>query len=521
MPDSTNHTWIDVTFIESLHSNKNINAQLKLASADVIGMYSMPVIYQQTETVTEKIDVRVSYYQELNTISGIKNIATGYRSFEPPKMDGVLISLAEYNTGDTPVSGTLNKPVIYTTGYNQISGTLDKRIIFTAGREMLEFITVRSNYQYAPPKYITKDYWVNYVDFSGNRDDDDTPIPFYYSDYNFITEYGKEFSDFHRAWFDTIVDISFAGWVGFPVYCDVYSTIMGYDPGYIIEVSSISGSIDTCYIDVISADLDMNKIDFDTYCAEVKNDYLNVETETISGRIGYIETDIYSTVKQEKYLTMDIDLLSLKISNFSLGIGEYTTASGFISIDVTDDECPVSTSGTYFVVDDLRVPVTFSGIEDGYRMFYNPNDDFISLEGSTVFTVHAENECNKILEQDFYLTFGYIVEYTNRQELLDSIDYGFQKKIVVRVTAENYASCPQVSSLAWDFESKPQTNVDLGASIVGRFHAWENSDMPAKIYPHSTAYFYGKEFKVVVKAKDFAGNQMEPLVLNYRIEDKP
>jgi hypothetical protein len=45
--------------------------------------------------------------------------------------------------------------------------------------------------------------------------------------------------------------------------------------------------------------------------------------------------------------------------------------------------------------------------------------------------------------------------------------------------------------------------------------------MQAIIYPHSTAYFYGKEFKVVVKAKDFAGNQMEPLILNYRIEDKP
>lgn len=521
MPDSTNNTWIDTTFIEPASEVKDTGVQLKLASADVIGMYSMPIIYRQVETTTEKINTIATYYQQLNTISGISNIATGYRAFEPPKMDGVLVSLVDFSTDYTINSGTLNKPVIYTTGYNQISGTLDKRIIFTAGREMLEFVTIRSTSQYVPPKYITKDYWVNYVDFSGNLDDDDTPIPFYYSDYSFVTEYGKEFSDFHRAWLNTIVDISFAGWVGFPVYCDVYSTIMGYNSGYRAEVTTISGNVDPCYMDIISADMATYSISFDTYCTIVNNDYLNIETETISGRIGYIETDIYSTIKQEKYLTMDIDLLSLKISNFSLGIGEYTTASGFISVDITDDECPVSISGTYFMVDDLRVPVTFYGIEDGYRMFYGPNDDYISLEGSTVFTVHAENECNKILEQDFYLTFGYIVEYTNRQELSDSTDYGFQNKIVVRVTAENYASCPQVSSLAWDFESKPQANVDLGASIVGRFHAWEYSDMPAKIYPHSTAYFYGKEFKVVVKAKDFAGNQMEPLVLNYRIEDKP
>jgi hypothetical protein len=45
--------------------------------------------------------------------------------------------------------------------------------------------------------------------------------------------------------------------------------------------------------------------------------------------------------------------------------------------------------------------------------------------------------------------------------------------------------------------------------------------LPAKIYPHSTAYFYGKEFRVVVKAKDFAGNEMVPLVSSYKIEDKP
>ncbi len=521
MPDSTNNTWIDTTFTESLGNDRDTIAQLKLASADNIGSYSMPVIFKQVETVVTEINTNLSYFQNFNTISGISNIATGYRAFEPPKMDGVLTSLVEFSTDYTITSGTLNNPIIYTTGYNQISGTLDKRIAFIGGREMLEFKTVRSASQYAAPKNITKDWWANYVDFSGNLTTSGTPIPFYYSDYSFISEYGEDFEDFYYGWRDNIVDISFAGWVGFPIYTDVYSTILGFKLGYRAEVTSISGSIDICYIDIISADLDTNELNFEAYCSLVNNDYLNAETETTDGRIGYIEMDIYSTVEKEKSLTMSVDLLSLKISNFSLGIGEYTTASGFISVDITDDECPISISGTYFLVDDNRVPVTFYSIMDGYRMLYNPDDNFASIEGATVFTVHAENECNKILEQDFYLTFGYIVEYTNRQELLDNIDYGFQHKIIVRVTAENYASCPQVSSLAWDFESRPQANVDLGASIVGRFHAWEYNDMPAKIYPHSTAYFYGKEFKVVVKAKDFAGNQMEPLVLNYRIEDKP
>jgi hypothetical protein len=481
----------------------------------------MPVVYRQEESITSTLNAEFSYFQEFNTISGIKNTAVGYNASQLPKINGIIISLAEFNNDYTVAIGLLDRPIIYTTGYNIISGTLDKRISFIGGREILEFKTVSANAQYVIPKNITKDWWVNYTDFSGNLTTSGTPIPFYYSDYSFIAEYGEELESHYYGWRDNVVDISFAGWVDFSIHGDVYSTILGFNPGYKFEATTISGNVNIHYMDLFSTLLTMSGIRCDLYCALTEYGHVDTEIETIPGRIGYIETDIYSTIKKEATLTMDISLLSLKISNFSLGIGEYTTASGFISVDITDDECPVSTSGTYFMVDDLRVPVTFSGIEDGYRMFYDPNDDYISLEGSTVFTVHAENECNKILEQDFYLTFGYIVEFTNRQELLDSIDYGFQNKIVVRVTAENYASCPQVSSLSWDFESKPQANVDLGASIVGRFHAWEYNDMSAKIYPHSTAYFYGKEFRVVVKAKDFAGNQMEPLILNYRIEDKP
>ena len=521
MPDSTNNTWIDTTFIESTGKDKDIGSQLKLASADVIGMYSVPTVYRQVETTIEDINVLNSFFQELNTMSGVANVATAYRAFEPPKIEGLLISLAEFGSNYTITSGTLNKPVIYTTGYNSISGTLDKYITFVGGREMLEFIAVSSSSQYVSPKLISKDWWVNYTDFSGNLTSSGTPIPFNYENYSYITEYYNGADNVTSGSLNKVVDISFAGWVDFSVYGDVYSSLLRFIPGYKIEATTISGNVNVHYMDLFSTLLTTSGIECNVYCVLTDYSYIPIETEIIPGRIGYIETDIYSTIKQEKYLTMDIDLLSLKISNFSLGIGEYTTASGFISVDITDDECPVSTSGTYFMVDGIQASSTFSGINDGYRMFYNPEDDFSSLEGPTVFTVHAENECGKILEQDFYLTFGYIVEYINRPELSSNMDYGFGHKIAVRVVAENYASCPQTSSLAWEFESKPQFNNDLRASIVGRFHAWDYNDMLATIYPQSTAYFYGKEFRVVVKAKDFAGNQMEPLILAYRIEDKP
>jgi hypothetical protein len=500
--------------------DKDINMQLYFASADNIGSYAMPVIYTSIQPLIEESNVLVELYQEVNTISGIQNIAFTYRYFEPPKMNDVMTSLVEFSANNT-ISGALNRSIIYSTGYNAISGTLDRRVAFTGGRIWDEFVTIASAFSHSTSKSGIINILSNYTDFSGNIGPGGILIPFHIADYDFITEYGEEFDNFNQGWSDGIVDVSFAGWVGFPVYIDVYSTLLGFEQGYYTDITVISGEINVNYLDIFSTLPSTSGIYCDVYCALISYSSILTEVELIPGGIYYTEVDVYSTVETKNTITMSVDLYSLKITNFSLDIGEYTTSSGIISVDILDDECPISVSGTYFMVDGVQVSSTLSGIDSGYRMFYDPEDDFTSLEGPTTFTVHAENECGKILEQDFYLTFGYIVEYINRPELSGNMDYGFGHKIAVRVVAENYASCPQVSSLAWEFESKSQFNNDLGASIIGRFHAWDYNDMLATIYPQSTAYFYGKEFRVVVKAKDFAGNQMEPLILAYRIEDKP
>jgi len=525
VPDSTSHVWIDTTFIgtaleEPIQTDKDINTQLHFASADNIGSYAMPVIYTSVQPLIEESNVLVELYQEVNTISGIQNIAFAYRYFEPPKMNDVMTSLVEFSANNT-ISGASNRSIIYSTGYNAISGTLDRRVTFIGGRRWDEFVTVATAFSRSTSKSGIINILSNYTDFSGNIGPGGIPVPFHIVEYDFMTEYGEEFDNFHQGWYNRIVDVSFAGWVGFPVYIDLYSASLRLEQGYYTDITVISGGVNVNYLDMFSTLLSTSGIYCDIYCALTDYSYIPIEVGLTPGRIGYTEVDVYSTVETKNTITMSVDLYSLKITNFSLDIGEYTTSSGIISVDILDDECPISVSGTYFMVDGIQVSSTFSGINDGYRMFYDSGDDFSSLEGPTVLTVHAENECGKILEQDFYLTFGYIVEYINRPELSGNMDYGFGHKIAVRVVAENYASCPQTSSLAWEFESKPQFNNDLRASIVGRFHAWDHNDMSATIYPQSTAYFYGKEFRVVVKAKDFAGNQMEPLILAYRIEDKP
>lgn len=518
MPDDSNKVWVDATFIPSKTALKDVPVNVQLADDENIGSYSMPVIYTQEEADLAAIDTWVQYFHEITSISGVANVPGEYRAEKVLQTDGVYISLVEFLAGQKDLLGDEDTTVLYTTGYNSVSGTLNERIVFTAGRKLPAVDNVPTYYRTNASISGTMEWWVNYTNFSGNLTTSGTPIPFHYGERSYQAEYGAEYTS-TSGYLDKIVEINFAGWVDFLLYADVYSADLGFKKGYDGEVTVISGSVDPIYLDLVSSLLTTSGVGTDIYCALMDYTYIPAEAETIKGRISYLECNVYSTIKEETAVRMDVDLLSLKISNFSLDEGEFTTASGFISVDVTDDECPVSTSGTYFMMDGNQIPVTFSGIDDGYRMYYDPLDDFSSIEGPTTFTVHAENECDKILERDYYLTFGYIVEYKNYPG--QGLDYGYDNKVAVRVTAENYASCPQVSSLAWDFDSIELKDKDLGASIIGRFHAWENEDLQAQIYPHSTAYFYGKEFRVVVKAKDFAGNKMEPFVLSYKIENKP
>ena len=85
----------------------------------------------------------------------------------------------------------------------------------------------------------------------------------------------------------------------------------------------------------------------------------------------------------------------------------------------------------------------------------------------------------------------------------------------------DFATCPSLDALAWEFETRPRYKRDLSASIICKRYGAETTNLSAEIYPHSTAYYYNKEFTVTINAKDFSGNAMEPYVLTYKIEDKP
>lgn len=208
--------------------------------------------------------------------------------------------------------------------------------------------------------------------------------------------------------------------------------------------------------------------------------------------------------------------ISLDISNFSLGPYEYTSTSGSICVDITDDIYNVVTSGTYFVIDGATVSgITFDPITDGYRMCYDPVDEFESFVGPTEIIIHTENDNSDALEMSFYITSGYTVGFKHRTN-----PYDYDKQVVVRAAAENLASCPRLGTDAYWFTTVPKISKDLGATINAV--PWSTNNLGAEITPTTdTIYFYGKTFKVEIRAKDLAGNVMEPYIFEFKIEDKP
>ena len=254
---------------------------------------------------------------------------------------------------------------------------------------------------------------------------------------------------------------------------------------------------------------------------------------TTSGTLTGYEQDVYVSLEslisgsnQNTYLT-DMRLHALEVDNFFLEVDEYTTSAGIMSVDIYDKRrIPVSTTNSYFVVSGTQVPVTFSGIEvhttdlgqpivaSGYRMFFDSPTDFFADEPVEI-VAHGANIIGDVIEQTYYLLYGYNLIYDTPPEVV----WGWGDQIIVWATAKNKASCPTQSTDAWWFEIRPPEHADLGATIVPTGYA----NLPATIYPQlqPNTFFYGANVKVIVRAKDEAGNEMEPFVLNFTIEDNP
>jgi len=204
--------------------------------------------------------------------------------------------------------------------------------------------------------------------------------------------------------------------------------------------------------------------------------------------------------------------MPILIDNFSIDENEWVLVSelGSFRVDATETASGVqiSTSGTYFLHDGQQVPTTFSGITNGYRMFYTPVS--VVSSGTIVITAHVLNTIAQVEEQDFYLLYGYNLLFD------EMVDWGPNRQVDILVQATNEVTCPNTNGEGFYFTTADLPSVNLGASI----RAVEPVDLGATIYPQSTFFFYGRTYTVTVSGvRDFSGNKMDPYMLVFTIED--
>jgi hypothetical protein len=316
---------------------------------------------------------------------------------------------------------------------------------------------------------------------------------------------------------DAFTDIFFAGYVLYDWPTDIICGLAGFKFASDFDVELVKGWVVDCRGEVICGiPTDGTLAYFDAHAGVVMQPHVDFDIELILGRIEHVYWEVYCGLKSTKHATnFEVSLLSLKISDLSIVEGQYVNADGTLCVDITDDVYNVVAGGCYFTLGDTVVSGILTTIDGGYRLCYNPVDSFASILDTVVFTARAENSNGDILTKDFYLTSGYVVEYDNVGR-----DYGWGNKIIIRMAAENFASCPKTGVFAYEVETVAKESRDLFATIAG-WPAMPYKDLPVIINPHSTAFFYGKTFRVELRAKDYSGNEMVPFVFEFKIEDKP
>ena len=529
MPDI--NIFVESSFFASASGTEDAYVEFFTKAADNIGLRDTPAVtqFQPSVSGTGSVTTEVSVSELDATVSGFSSTAVTYEA-ETTTMSGVLVALVDYATPET-ASGTqteIDNELVYFTGWTKISGSSDSKIYFTAGDLYASYDDLSHSYWRWPSTSATNDYITNYT--AGGEYDPLIPGPpadqfvvsgtFDARTY-FTSAWDLESPGFGSGTQQVYQDLTLAGYPmefhpdKYTYRFDLITGIEGDTQGPKWEATVISGAVLDMPFDLYSGTTTSGYYKYDAVCGLVDLVSYSFDSETISGTINHYYYDMICGVSGTQSYGFDVDLFPLKISNFSLDIDGFTHAAGIVCVDITDDVYNVVSSGTYFIIDGTVTSGTFTSITDGYTMCYDPADDFASFKGSTTFTVHAENDNSDVLERNFYLTSGYLVEYDNRDQ-----DYGYSSQVVVRATAENLASCPTTGTDAYYFTTTPKPPKDLGASIVGI--PWSEKDLSASIIPTTdTIYFYGKVFRIEVRAKDFAGNVMEPFTFEFKIEDKP
>lgn len=291
---------------------------------------------------------------------------------------------------------------------------------------------------------------------------------------------------------------------------DIYSCLVNFSNNISNDITTVSGRVHNYKNDIYNCVSGTLNYKYDIY-----NSYLNYLTYkydivTVSGLVEYQLSDCYSCIKTiSSGIKSDIRIRSLYIESFSIYEDTFTNASTTIHVDLLDYLYSIDISKSYFKIDGESVSVTFSGIDNGYRMYYNPTNDFYTKD-TLVVTAHATNTVGDIYELDYYLLFGYDVAYTHKGY------WSPNENILVRMQASNLSDCVNIGADSYYFITQDLPSYELSSSI----RCVEAEDLLCEIYPQSTTFFYGSSFIIRVEGvKDFDGNEMDNFIFNFNIEN--
>ena len=518
---ATTNIYIDSSFVDlKTDGAKDVNHELSFGAPDNIGGRDLLVELSYPTTASSILDTNI-YYTTSTVISGTPFMFQNEYFRTDSMVSGTLTSLIEWTNSPPTLSGSYYVDVTYFNKSIFSAGDQVVNVHFISGDTTVSgFNAVALGFVTVSGLHNSMDVKQRYMNFSGNYDYWGDPIGSLSGTGDVPVNYFTHSATFSGV-INNIVDITFSGWVPWNAQFDVFSVLENVRDGqkyyFPVDVSTTSGGLTGTIMDVFASLEDMWYFSGDVRSAKLIEPRLGFDINVIPGIRNDLPFDVWSCVVTSGTLVADVDLFPMYFDNFSLDVGQYMPASGTVCVDVHDELYTVVTSGTYFMVDGVPVSGTLTPISDGYRICYNPDDDFASLNGPATFTARAENTNGDVLTRDFYVTFGYIVEYNNIPNI--GVDYGFYNKVGVRVEASNLMNCPIDDAFGFWFVSKDHTLSDLTANIVGILPTEGTLDLSAEIYPISTAYFYDKIFRMELNVKDYAGNEMEPFILVFKVEN--
>jgi hypothetical protein len=309
---------------------------------------------------------------------------------------------------------------------------------------------------------------------------------------------------------DMLVDLTLAEAKYFETLTDIYCAASGtlYSIGGDIRYQS--GTIHDIDTDMYVSNLGLKDILCDIYNTYVTTSGITVDLQQASGTFVRQDVDIYSSVLSTTSFGSDFKTRSLFIDGFFLVTDEFTAASGVGYVDIVDYIYDVDETTISIVKDGTTLSgITIQDIPNGKRAFFDPLDNFYS-DGEIIVTVYAESTYGEVLEEDFYLLYGYDLELSE-----EGIFWDASTRIYVTATASNGAVCPNTEGAHYYFDTAELPSINLTAFV----NAVEYRDLSCSIYPRSTAFYYGQTYTVKVSGvKDFHGNQMEPFTYTFTIE---